>query len=303
MNKDSAYEAVASFLTFAALEKGLAANSREAYRLDLSDFVEFCDNNDLQTLDNVTPALIVHYLTELFDLGIAPATISRRLSSLKGFFKYLHRDGLCSQDPARTVKGPRSRRKLPVVLDIAQIEKLLEQPDQDTPIGIRDRAMLELMYGCGLRISELVSLKLDAIRFDGEILMVTGKGSKTRLIPVGGYARKALAKYLEQVRSSLVRERRKTLDAVFLTQLRGAPMTRQGFWKILRGYVTSANLTIEVTPHTLRHSFATHLLEGGAGLREIQELLGHVSIATTMIYTHTDRSHLYDVIMSCHPRK
>ncbi|NQU05527.1 MAG: tyrosine-type recombinase/integrase, partial [Calditrichaeota bacterium] len=136
----------------------------------------------------------------------------------------------------------------------------------------------------------------------GDILVVTGKGGKNRLIPVGGYAREALAKYLDQVRSSLVRERKNTLDAVFLTQKRGSPMTRQGFWKILRKYVSSADLTIEVTPHTLRHSFATHLLEGGAGLREVQELLGHVSIATTMIYTYTDRSHLYEVVMSCHPR-
>jgi integrase/recombinase XerD len=302
MDKESAWEAIASFMTFTALEKGLALNSREAYQRDLSDFINFCDNNDLKTWDNVTPALIIRYINELFDLGIAPATINRRLSSLRGFFMFLHREDLCSHNPARTVKGPHSRRKLPVVLDIQQIEILLEQPDPETPIGIRDRAMLELMYGCGLRISELVGLKLDAIRFDGEILMVTGKGSKTRLIPVGGYARKALAKYLEQVRSSLVRERKKTLDAVFLTQLRGTPMTRQGFWKILRHYVVTANLSVEVTPHTLRHSFATHLLEGGAGLREIQELLGHVSIATTMIYTHTDRSHLYDVVMSCHPR-
>ncbi|NQU05022.1 MAG: site-specific integrase, partial [Calditrichaeota bacterium] len=145
MDKDSAWEAIASFLTFTALEKGLASNSREAYQRDLSDFINFCDAGDLKSWDDVTPAEIIRYLNELFDLGIAPATMNRRLSSIKGFFSYLHREGLCSHNPARTVKGPRNRHKLPLVLDIPQIEKLLQQPDQDTPAGIRDSAMLEVM--------------------------------------------------------------------------------------------------------------------------------------------------------------
>ncbi len=302
MDKAAAWDVVASFLTSLAFEKGLAENSREAYQRDLGDFIDYCVNKGLDDWDDVSPVDITRYLNELYDLGIAPATINRRLSALKGFFIYINREGICSNDPARTVKGPRSRRKLPLVLDYPQIEKLLDQPDTGTPIGIRDCAMLELMYGCGLRVSELVGLKLDALRFDGDILMVKGKGDKSRLVPVGGCAREAVVKYISEARPLLVRDRRKAQEAIFLTQKRGSPMTRQGFWKILLGYVRSAGLVMEVTPHTLRHSFATHLLEGGAGLREVQELLGHVSIATTMIYTHIDRSHLYEVVMSCHPR-
>ena len=198
--------------------------------------------------------------------------------------------------------GPRRRRKLPVVLTITQMEKLLEQPDTTTPAGIRDRAMLEMMYGCGLRVSELVGLPLDAVKMEGKVIIVTGKGGKSRLVPTGGYAREALTEYMKEARPQFVRDRRLTRDAIFLSQKLGKPMTRQGFWKILRGYVVQAGLSGDITPHTMRHSFATHLLEGGAGLREVQELLGHASIETTMIYTHIDRSHLYEVVKTFHPR-
>ena len=302
MDKAAAWDVVASFLTSLSLERGLAENSRDAYQRDLGDFIEYCDRKELNEWDEVAPADVIRYLNEMHDLGIASTTVNRRLSALKGFFSFINREGICCRNPAGNVRGPRSRRKLPIVLDIPQIERLLDQPDTSTPIGMRDCAMLELMYGCGLRVSELVGLKLDALRFDNEILMVTGKGDKSRLAPVGGCARVAVTKYLAEFRPLLVRDLRKAQEAIFLTQKRGTPMTRQGFWKILRGYVRSAGLEGEVTPHTLRHSFATHLLEGGAGLREVQELLGHVSIATTMIYTHIDRSHLYEVVMSCHPR-
>ncbi|MDP8238458.1 MAG: site-specific tyrosine recombinase XerD [Candidatus Hatepunaea meridiana] len=302
MNNDVAWNTVAAFLTSLALEKGLAENSRLAYRRDLGDLIDFCNRRELKDWDDVTTADITAYLNELYDLGIAPATVNRRLSAFRGFFTFLNREGMCKSDPARVVTGPRSRRKLPSVLTIPQIETLLDQPDLSAPIGIRDHAMIEMMYGCGLRVSELVGLPLDALRLKGEILMVKGKGEKTRLVPVGGYAREAVAKYLSEVRPGFVRERKLTQDAIFLTQKRGTPMTRQGFWKILQAYIRTADFKIEVTPHTLRHSFATHLLEGGAGLREVQELLGHSSIETTMIYTHIDRSHLLEVVRTFHPR-
>lgn len=302
MDKDNAWDAIAAFLTNMALEKGLAENSRLAYRRDLGDFIDFCDCQGLKNWNDVKSADITHYLFELNDTGIAPATVNRRLSAIKGFFAFIHREGICKSNPARVVIGTRGWRKLPTVLTIPEVEKLLDQPDISTPIGMRDRAMLELMYGCGLRVSELVGCPLDGFRMDYQILLVRGKGGRTRLVPVGEYSRDALTKYLSEARPGFVRDRRRTRGAVFLSQKLGAPLTRQGFWKILQGYVRSADLDSGVTPHSLRHSFATHLLEGGAGLRDVQELLGHVSIDTTMIYTHIDKSHLYEVVKTFHPR-
>ena len=302
MNTDSALNAVASFLTSLSLEKGLAANSRDAYQRDLSDLIDFCGRKGITSWKDVASADISRYLNELYDIGIAPATVNRRLSAFRGFFAFLCREGICETDPARVVLGARSQRRLPPVLTIPQIEKLLEQPDRETPAGIRDRAMLEMMYGCGLRVSELTGLQLDALRMQGVKLQVKGKGDKTRLVPVGGYARDAVAKYLSEVRPKLIKDQKRTRDAIFLSMKLGKPLSRMGFWKILKRYVRAAGIDEDVTPHTLRHSFATHLLEGGAGLRDVQELLGHASIETTMIYTHIDRSHLYEVVRTFHPR-
>ena len=302
MDTDTAWNAVASFLTSLSLEKGLAANSRAAYQRDLGDLIDFCGRKGIKSWQDVASADISRYLNELYDLGIAPATVNRRLSAFRGFFAFLCREGICQSDPARVVIGPRSRRRLPPVLTITQVEKLLAQPDQNTPAGIRDLAMLEMMYGCGLRVSELIGLQLDALRMQGIILRIVGKGENTRLVPVGGCAREALAKYLSEVRPGLIRDQKRTRDAIFLSIKLGKPLSRMGFWKILRRYVLEAGIGEDVSPHTLRHSFATHLLEGGAGLRDVQELLGHASIETTMIYTHIDRSHLYEVVKTFHPR-
>jgi len=303
MDTAAAWDAVASFLTSLSFEKGLAENSRQAYQRDLGDLIRFCSRRGLKDWNKVRSADISRYLGELYDLGIAPATVSRRLSAFKGFFAYMFREGLCPSDPARLISGPRARRKLPEVLSADEVELLLRQPDLGNPGGVRDRAMLELMYGCGLRVSELVGLRLDDFQLNGELLKVRGKGGKQRLVPVGGYARDAIARYLSDVRPQLVRDRLRAGDALFLSIKLGRPLTRQGFWKIMQGYVQAAGLKMRVTPHTLRHSFATHLLEGGAGLREVQELLGHASIDTTMIYTHIDRSHLLEVVRTFHPRR
>lgn len=302
MDVDSAWNAVAGFLTTLSLEKGLSGNSREAYNHDLGDLIDFCTRRGISGWDKITTADLTKYLGELYDLGIAPATSNRRLSAFRGFFAYLQREGICESNPASIISGPRSRRKLPDVLTYEEIKLLLNQPDLSTPAGIRDRAMLEVMYGCGLRVSELVSLKRDDFILDGKLLKVRGKGDKQRIVPVGGCAVEALEHYRTQVRSGLIRNPRDAGEVIFLSQKLGKPLTRQGFWKILRGYVFAAGIKSEVTPHTLRHSFATHLLEGGAGLREVQELLGHASIDTTMIYTHIDRNHLLEVLRTFHPR-
>ncbi|HHE46693.1 MAG TPA: site-specific tyrosine recombinase XerD, partial [Bacteroidetes bacterium] len=234
MDTDSAWDAVASFLTSLSLEKGLAANSRAACQRDLGDLIDFCGRKGIKSWRDVASVDISRYLNELYDLGIAPATVNRRLSAFRGFFTYLCRERICESDPARVVIGPRGRRRLPPVLTIPQMEKLLAQPDIGNPAGIRDRAMMEMMYGCGLRVSELIGLRLDALRMQGVILQVKGKGDKTRLVPIGGYARAALAKYLSEVRPGLVRDRRSARDAIFLSMKLGKPLSRMGFWKILK---------------------------------------------------------------------
>lgn len=205
-------------------------------------------------------------------------------------------------DPTELITGLTTRRRLPDVLTVNEIEALLGAVDTSNAPGLRDKAMLELAYGCGLRVSELVGVKVTDFIMDGAILKVTGKGSKERLVPVGGYAREALVDYINRGLPGLKRDRAKSQGRLFLSAKLGKPLTRVGFWTLLKGYVSKAGLTSRVTPHTLRHSFATHLLEGGAGLREVQELLGHASIDTTMIYTHVDRTHLLEVVRTFHPR-
>lgn len=296
------WDALAGFLTTIALEKGLAANSREAYRRDIADLIGFLEPLGVTEAAAVTTAHIARYVSTLYDLGIAPATVSRRLSAFRGFFGYLVREKVCIADPAELVSGPRGSRRLPDLLTVEEIERLIAAADPATPLGRRDGAMLELGYGCGLRVSELVGVRLADFLLEGKILKVTGKGDKQRLVPVGGCARAAIAKYLAEVRPGLIKDHKQARDALFLSLKLGRPLSRVAFWQNLQGYVAAAGLQRRVTPHTLRHSFATHLLEGGAGLRDVQELLGHASIATTTIYTHLDRSHLLEVVRSFHPR-
>ncbi len=302
MNRDKAWDAVAGFLTGSALEKGLARNTLDAYRRDLADIIDYFDRTEVADWTKVTPADIARYLGELYDLGIATSTVNRRLSALRGFFRYLCREGVLKANPAKIVPGPQSKRKLPEVLSPEEIDQLFSQPDLDTPAGVRDRAILELMYGCGLRVSEVIAVKRESFLLDGKLLRVTGKRGRQRLVPVGGMAAWAVDRYVSDVRPQLVREPSRAGGWLFLSMKRGGALSRQAVWQMLKRYVQTAGLSTVVTPHTLRHSFATHLLEGGAGLRDVQELLGHVSIDTTMIYTHIDRSHLLEVVRTFHPR-
>lgn len=306
-------EEVTAFLTSMALEKGLAETTREAYFHDLSDIALYAAQWGIENWDHLSRTLLTRYLSELHRLGIAATTVHRRLSALRGFFRYLQREEKVTNDPTEAILAPRVERKLPAVLSVEEIERLMDAVDTSSPRGLRDRAMLELAYGSGLRVSELVSVRLSHFLPRGEILKVTGKGSKTRLVPVSGQARKAIREYLASGRPFLIKpalktkrggksERRSPGDLLFLNGRDGGPITRMGFWLILREYAIKAGINTPLTPHTLRHSFATHLLEGGMNLREVQELLGHASIATTTIYTHLDRSHLWEVIRTCHPR-
>ncbi len=294
--------AVAGFQTASALERGLSENTRQAYRQDLADLIGYLDGIGVAAWDHVTTAHLARYVGSLFDLGIAPTTVARRLSAYRGFFDYLIREGAVKANPADLVIGPKARRHLPDVLSPEEIERLIEAADASTPQGLRDRAMIELGYGCGLRVSELVGVKLSDFILEGAILKVTGKGEKMRLVPVGGCAREAVTKYLSDARPLLVKDRKTAKDGLFLSLRSGQPLTRMAFWLTLQKYVRIAEIRLRVTPHTLRHSFATHLLEGGAGLRDVQELLGHASITTTTIYTHIDRTHLLEVVRSFHPR-
>lgn len=296
------WDALSGFLTMISLEKGLAENTRQSYRLDIEGLLNYFEEKGIYQPESVKTLHITEYIGALFDLGIAPATISRRLSAFRGFFGYLLRERIVTRDPAELVDSPRMSRRLPEVLSVAEVERLIAVPESDSPGEIRDRAMLELAYGCGLRVSELVSVKLEDFLLEGKVLKVTGKGGKQRLVPVGECARNAIERYMKEVRPSLIKDRKETRDALFLSLKKGTAMSRVAFWQNLQTYLLKAGLTRRITPHTLRHSFATHLLEGGAGLRDVQELLGHVSIATTTIYTHIDRSHLLEVVRNFHPR-
>ncbi len=302
MSEDLLRDALAGFLTMISLEKGLAENTSRSYRLDLEDLLKFLVDKCVNEPTAVRTTHITQYIGRLYDLGIAPATISRRLSAFRGYFGYLQREGVIKKDPAELVESPKMIRHLPEVLSVGEIEKLIAAPDPETSAGIRDKAMLELGYGCGLRVSELVSVKIGDFLLEGKILKVTGKGGKQRLVPVGECARNAVVHYIETTRPLLMKDRETAKDALFLSLQHGKAMTRMAFWQHMQDYLLKTGLSRRITPHTLRHSFATHLLEGGAGLRDIQELLGHVSIATTAIYAHIDRSHLLEVVRKFHPR-
>lgn len=303
MDKEAAWNAVAGFLTGLALEQGLADNTCQAYRRDLADVIEYCDREGVVDWQSVQPAHLSGYLEQLFDLGVAAATVNRRLSAIRHFYRHLQREGLVKANPAVLMQSTKKRRSLPEVLTVTEIETVIASIDRITPNGLRDWAIIEMLYGCGLRVSELTGLRREWFLADGRALNVTGKGNKQRLVPVPGQALHAVNRYLREVRPELAKKSIKARDFVFLSMKQCAPMSRQAVWMLIKHYVAAAGLLVPVTPHTFRHSYATHLLEGGASLRDVQELLGHVSIETTDIYTHIDRSHLIETVRTCHPRR
>jgi integrase/recombinase XerD len=282
-----------------SLEKGSSPNTREAYRRDIERLIEYATMKGLADPSSLTPKLLREYVYHLKDIGLAPASIRRAISATRTYFKFLLGEGMLPKDPSEKLETPKAWRTLPEVLTVAEVERLLASPSIDEKLGFRDRALLELAYGAGLRVSEWISLQVRDLTLEEGLVRVFGKGSKERLVPIGRRAIGSVATYLAELRPRLDQGESK---GVLFLNARGKPLSRMGAWKILRFHVDRAGITKAVTPHTLRHSFATHLLEGGADLRAVQEMLGHASIATTQIYTHVDRDYLRKVHKQFHPR-
>jgi integrase/recombinase XerD len=288
-----------SFNDFLVLEQGASPRTDEAYGRDLARFATYAVSRGAVGPADVSARLLREYVYHLKDLGLAPASIRRNVSALRTYFKFLLGEGRVTHDPSERLESPKRWRTLPEVLSVAEVDKLLASPTLDDPLVFRDRALLELAYGAGLRVSEWISIGVRDVMFDEGLVRVFGKGSKERLVPIGRRAIGALASYVRELRPRL--EHGEGRGALFLNA-RGQPLTRMGAWKILQKYVARAGIEKHVSPHTLRHSFATHLLEGGADLRAVQEMLGHADISTTQIYTHVDREYLRTVHRQYHPR-
>jgi integrase/recombinase XerD len=295
----SLHSMVDGFLAHLATERGLSKNTLEAYSRDLLRFVAFLERRQVVDPSNVTPKMMRAYLVELRDSGLSPRTVARHLASVRSLYRYLTRERMSSVNPTSSLKGPKTDKPLPRTLSVEEVDRLLAQPRGNDPIALRDKAMLEMLYATGMRVEELVSLDLSQLSLVTGTLVVRGKGGKERIVPLGEYAMEALTVYLSNGRPKL--QRTSSPQAVFLNK-RGGRLSRQGFWKILRAYARKAEIRRGVTPHVIRHSFATHLLERGADLRAIQSLLGHSDISTTEIYTHVARARLKEVHRKHHPR-
>jgi integrase/recombinase XerD len=287
------------YLEHLSVVRGLAANTLDSYGNDLDGYLEFLAERGHSSPEQVTRDDVRDYLAAEHDKHHAASTRARRLSSIRNFHRFLVLENLAAESPVEGWRGPRRIRRLPGVLRVAEIELLLAAPDSTTVLGMRDRALLELAYAAGLRASEVCALRVEALDAAAALVRVLGKGRKERLVPVGRAALAAVARYRSEARPRLVRGRQ---VATLFVNARGGKLSRMGFWRILRRHVQAAGLRSRVTPHTLRHSFATHLLEGGADLRIVQELLGHADIGTTQIYTQVDRQYLSEVYRTFHPR-
>lgn len=284
---------------YLAVEKGLAANTREAYSRDLTRYLDFLEQQGRRAAADITPADIAGFLVRLKDGGIAPRSRARCLSAIRMFHKFLMIENYCTENPSAIIEAPRTLHKLPEFLDAHEIERLLAACAGSSSENVRDLAMLELLYATGLRVSELVNLKLREVNLEVGYLMTVGKGDKERLVPIGESARACVKNYLEGVRYKFDPQSRNTF--LFLSRL-GDAMTRQAFWNIIKKRSRIAEIRKNISPHTLRHSFATHLLENGADLRSVQLMLGHADLSSTQIYTHVTRERLKHLHQKIHPR-
>lgn len=287
------------YLSYLAVEKGLAAATREAYSRDLQRFRAYLDDRGGRGLATVDAPLILGYLIHLRNKGLRATSRARHLVTLRGLFRFLHQEKIIAHDPAALAELPKAGLHLPEVLSHADIRALLAAPDTTRPAGLRNAAMLELLYAAGLRVSELINLKVVDLNLEAGFVRPFGKGGKERVVPVGRTALGVLIAYLEKARPHLLKG---TPSPFLFVARRGRPLTRQGFWKLLKQYAVQAGIRAPVSPHTLRHSFASHLLEGGADLRVVQIMLGHADIATTQIYTHVSSERLKAVHRQYHPR-
>jgi integrase/recombinase XerD len=281
------------------LEEGASSRTIEAYRRDVIRCAAYMREQGVTSARDITPGVLREFVYHLKDLGLAGSSIRRNISALRTWFRVMLAEGLVHADPTERLDSPQRWRTLPEVLSVDEVTRLLAAPQLDERLAFRDRAMLELAYGAGLRVSEWIGLAVKDVLLEDGLVRVFGKGSKERLVPIGRSAIGAVAVYMRELRPVLERGHGKGI--LFLNG-QGKPLTRMGAWKILRKYVEQAGIEKAVSPHTLRHSFATHLLEGGADLRAVQEMLGHADIATTQIYTHVDREYLRSVHKQFHPR-
>ena len=287
------------FLNYLVVEKGLARNSLESYSRDLAKYLEYCDQRGIRELADIKPLDVAEFLALLKGSGLSPRSRARALSALRTFHRFLHAEGYATGNPATMIEAPKAVSKLPQILTSREVEALLASPVGEDPLCVRDRAMLQLLYATGLRVSELVALKVRDLNLAAGYLMTVGKGSKERLVPMGGSACAAVVRYLDEARATLARKGAR--PELFLSRL-GEGMTRQSFWNILKKWAVAAGIAKSISPHTLRHSFATHLLENGADLRSVQIMLGHADLSTTQIYTHVTRERLKRIHEEFHPR-
>ena len=293
-------ELLDQFLTHLSIEAGLSFNTTESYRRDLKRYVEFLHHRKVQSPEEISSKHITDFVGLLSRKELAASSIARKLTSIRRFHRFLVMEGHTSSNPAGVLESPKRWRKLPSVLTITEMERLLDQPKGSSPLALRDKAILEFLYATGVRISELIGIKRKNILPEVELVRVLGKRQKERIVPLGRQALDAVETYRLQSRPQLANEF--SQDVLFLNR-RGRPFSRMGLWIILRKYVIKAGITKKVTPHTIRHSFATHLLEGGADLRAVQEMLGHADISTTQIYTHLVREYLKQEHRDHHPRR
>lgn len=287
------------FLEYLSVERGLAKNTIDAYNRDLKSYIFYLRTKNIINIDYTNRTTIVSYLLLMQKKGKASSSISRACAAIKSFYQFLFREHIIDEDPTVNLDAPKLEHRLPKVLTVEEVERLLCQPDMTNPLGMRDRSMLELLYATGMRVSELISISVEDVNLEMGFLRCLGKGSKERIVPVGSIAIEYLEHYILNARKEILND--KESQTLFLNR-QGNTMTRQGFWKIIKKYSKKAGINKKITPHTLRHSFATHLLENGADLRAVQEMLGHADISTTQIYTHITRSKIKEVYDKTHPR-
>ena len=288
-----------SFLAYLAVEKGLSKNTLESYGRDVRKFALYLEENKVSSVQYIKYEIILDFLSHFKKQGFSDTTTVRTIVSIKQFFKYLLVEKIIKEDPTSQIRTPRMKKSIPGVISLEEVERILASPDESTPEGIRDTAMLEVLYATGVRVSELIGLKLNDVNFEMGFIVVYGKGSKERIVPMGGQALEKLKPYMELSRPALLKT--KESKALFVTRRRKG-MTRQGFWKLIKTHAINSGISKNISPHTLRHSFATHLLERGADLRSIQIMLGHSDISTTQIYTHVESERLKEIHKKYHPR-
>lgn len=298
MLNDSALE---DYLVFLKIEKGLSLNTVESYKRDITHYLTYLKKYAIEDWEEIDRYILLSFFSDERKSEKSDNTIIREFSSLRKFHQFLKQEGYTSEDPMLYVQTPKKSDTLPKIISMDQVERLLNSPDTTKPLGIRDRAIIEVLYATGLRISELIELTTEEVHLSMKLIQVVGKGNKERLIPIGEMGTYWLDYYMTNARPHLLRKSEKDTPVIFLNS-RGAPLSRQGVWKKLKQLSREAGIQSSITPHTLRHSFATHLLENGADLRVVQELLGHSNISTTQIYTHITKHRLKDVYSQYHPR-